>query len=143
MALTAEDEAALRQLVFGYARCADTRDGEGFAALFSADGVLEGARFRYEGTDRLRTVTKGLEPFLKTYHTVHNCFFKADGSAATGVIYSSAHHLTAQRLGGFEDYVMYITYHDRYARDGDGWRIANRKVVLEFSETKTVWTEAQ
>jgi hypothetical protein len=38
---------------------------------------------------------------------------------------------------------MYITYRDRYARGASGWRIAHRQVVLEFTETRTVWTDAQ
>jgi hypothetical protein len=132
------DQQALRELVYRYAHCADTRDGPGYAALFAADGVLEGAAFRYAGTEDLAGVAPQLSRFAKTYHMVFNCLFVIDGDEATGEIYSAAHHLTPDEDGRYSDLVMHITYRDRYRRTADGWRIAKRTVDLLMTETRPV-----
>lgn len=133
-----EDRQALRDLVYHYARCADARDGPGYAALFGTDGILEGAGFRYTGSEELAKVAPQLSRFVKTLHHVFNCLFAIEGDEATGEIYSAAHHLTAEADGCYSDLVMYITYRDRYRRTADGWRFAKRTVDLQMTETKTV-----
>jgi hypothetical protein len=133
------DHEALRGLIYRYAQCADNRDGPGFAAQFTSDGLLDGLGFRYEGTEQIAAVAPQLSLYARTYHTVFNCLFTVTGDEATGEIYSEAHHLTPTGEGGeHSDLVMYITYHDRYRRTVDGWRIAVRKVDIRMTETRTV-----
>jgi hypothetical protein len=132
------DEAALRRLVYNYARCADTRNGDGFAALFAPGGVLEGPGFRRATPEELRGVPPSMTPlFLKTYHTVLNTIFEFTDDRATGVIYSVANHLTALSEGKYNNLVMYITYHDRYVRTGNDWKFEYRRCDLEFTQNHT------
>jgi hypothetical protein len=136
--ISSDDERALGEIVCRYARCADQKDGAGYAALFEEDGVLEVGETRYAGASALAKIPPMLGRFFKTYHTVFNSLFTIDGDAATGEIYSAAHHLTPAEGDQYSDYVMYITYRDRYRRSADGWRIATRTVNIEMTETRAV-----
>jgi uncharacterized protein (TIGR02246 family) len=133
-----DDERALRQLIYRYARCADTRDGDGFATVFTDDGELQSFGQTFAGPEALSKIPGMLSNFVKTYHTVLNCLFTLNGDSASGEIYSTAHHLKPTEEGEHSDYVMYITYRDSYRRTSQGWRIARRIVDIEFTENRTV-----
>ena len=132
------DETALKALVSSYARCCDLQDSKGFAALYTADGILEGEGFRSDSQDMMESIPRALDRFVKTYHTLLNTMFDVQGDQATGVIYSMAHHLTPLSGGKYNDLVMYITYHDRYIRTGEAWKFQHRRVAMEFTENRTV-----
>lgn len=134
------DESALRRLVMRYAQACDQRDGAAFAALYTPDAVLEGAGFRFAGSEEIGAVPKQLGVFKKTYHTLLNYLVEVNGDRAVGEAYSMAHHLTPLPEGKYNDLVMYITYHDRYVRGGGGWQFEHRRVVMEFTENRVVET---
>jgi hypothetical protein len=131
------DERALRTLCLDYGLYADARDGESFAKLFTPDAVLEGSGLRFNTPEAMREVPNRLHVYSKTYHLIHNLYVYLNGDEATGTVYSSSHHLKETGSGVLSDTVMYITYHDDYIRQVDGWRFRNRKLVLEFSEERT------
>jgi hypothetical protein len=133
------DEAALRRLINSYARCCDTRDNAGFGALYAPGAVIEGPGFRNDTPEGISGTPAGLgQMFVKTYHTILNNIFDINGDKATGVVYSMAHHLTPIHDGNYNDLVMYITYHDKYVRKGDGWLFEYRRVDMEFTENRLV-----
>jgi hypothetical protein len=132
------DERALKTLCLDYGFYADTRDGESFAKLFTSDAVLEGSGLRFDTPETLREVPNRLRIYRKTYHLIHNVYVEINGDEATGIIYSSSHHLKENTAGTLCDIVMYITYHDRYLRRDNGWKFERRKLILEFSEEKAV-----
>lgn len=131
------DERAIEKLVLGYAHGVDARSPEIFAAQFAPDARLHGASFAYVGPD-IAKVPPQLNRYVRTYHTVLNKRIAVDGDAGTGEIYSLAHHLTPRDDGRHDDFIMHITYHDRYVRTAEGWRIAERQVVTEFTEDRIV-----
>ncbi|TZG26004.1 nuclear transport factor 2 family protein [Sphingomonas montanisoli] len=131
------DERAIEKLVLGYAHGVDTRSPETFTAQFAPDARLFGAGFEYRGAD-LAKIPPQLNRYVRTYHTVLNKRIVVDGDAGAGEIYSLAHHLTPRDDGRHDDFIMHITYHDRYARTAQGWRIAERQVVTEFTEDRIV-----
>ena len=137
------DERALRALSLDYGFHADARDGESFAKLFTTNAVLEGSGLRFDTPAALRAVPDRLNVYRKTYHLVHNIRVELKGDEATGVVYSSSHHLKENPDGTFRDIVMYITYHDRYLRQGDGWKFGRRQLMLEFCEDKIVADSTQ
>lgn len=136
------DRVAIRALVDGYATCVDTRDGSGFAALFTDDGRLrtfrtgraQEATSEHVGHDALAAVPPRLDRYDTTRHvvTTHHAR-EAVGDEATGVTYCEAHHLT-----GDVDEVMAIRYLDRYRRAGHVWRIADREVHVDWVEHRPV-----
>jgi hypothetical protein len=133
-----DDEVALRGLVDRYADAVDRRDGDVLRRLFTTTGVLrvqaDGGPVENEwsGGDVVRTLDV-LAGFDQTFHHVGGCVFDDDGEAATGRVHCLAHHY--ERTGnGPVDLVMMIRYHDRYERQSDGWRIAVRRVAIQWTE---------
>src|SRR5689334_15596650 len=102
-------------LVLAYARCADERDLDGFAALFTEDGRLtisEGGseRAAFRGRDELRRVLEPMAQYERTLHVVSNHEIESDA----GSVYCIANHLR-KRGDEHENIRMLIRYADRYA----------------------------
>jgi hypothetical protein len=132
------DESALRRLIMQYAQCIDRRDEFGFAALFATGAVLDGETFRFGTPEEIRAVPGSMKVYTKTYHTIWNQLFEINGDGATGEVYSAAHHLTRVPDETFSDFVMTITYRDRYVRARSGWLFLHRHLTVEYVETRIV-----
>jgi hypothetical protein len=136
--VTPEDEVALRRLVDRYADAVDGRDSEVLRHLFTTTGVLrvqaDGGPVENEwsGAGVVQSLDV-LAGFDRTFHHVGGCVFDDDGEAVTGRVHCLGHHY--ERTGnGPVDLVMMIRYHDRYERQSDGWRIAERRVAIQWTE---------
>ena len=143
-ALTDGDERELRALAAGYAAGVDRRDHARFLAVFAADGVLEvydpgvqdEPRSVLRGPGDLARVIDRIASYDATFHFVGQGTYRAEGDGAVGEVYCTARHLTRTRHGA-TDFTMLIRYVDRYRRDADGWRIAARKVLVDWTELHT------
>ena len=135
--------AELWSLSVRYARTVDRRDSEGFLDVFLPDAVLTmhvpagaGASTTYRGRDDLtRIPVRMAERYLATFHHLGQADYDVSGHAAEGEVYCVAHHL----MGGpeeFTDYVMHIRYGDRYSLSGSRWYIAERRVQVDWTETR-------
>jgi ketosteroid isomerase-like protein len=134
------DEAEIKALALGYAQAADRRDAAALMALFSDDGTIGGLGVAVRGMDQIAKIPSRLtQRFDQTYHTVFNHLITVSGDAAEGEVYSTAHHLKRQDDGRTSDYIMVITYRDRYVRQAAGWRFAHRQ--LEMQWTQTLWVD--
>jgi hypothetical protein len=142
-----EDEMALRALSVAYAAAADARDGERFAALFTADGALVIPHYPDDlrpvvtraGAEALRLVPEGLRRFDRTFHQVTNSSFTLADGRARGEVQCTAHHLSAAAGGsGWTDTVWFIRYHDDYERVGSSWRFWRRILDLQWVEEHAV-----
>jgi hypothetical protein len=132
-------------LADAYAAGVDRRDGALIAGVFAPDGVLR----RYSdgtgdtlltemvGPDIGPTIAERIGRYDLTFHFIGNRrYWTNDDGTAGGEIYCTAHHRT---LADGTDYVMYIRYNDTYTRGADGgWRIAVRRLLLDWSETRTI-----
>jgi hypothetical protein len=139
--------AALRGLSERYARAVDRRDGAAFAEVFVAEGRIQ--VFSPEdsptpigetaGNAALAGVPDAVgSRYFKTQHFLGQSTYEVSGAVATGEVYCMAHHLSPLPRGGNADYVMFIRYADRYSRGEDGgWRIAERRVLVDWTETRT------
>lgn len=142
------DRLEIRELVDRYARAADRFDGPAAAALFTPGGAL---RIFERGTDApvrerlgreaIATAFVGLARYEVTLHVVANHLVELAGDAATGETYCLAHHVRTIGEGEaarLSDYVMAIRYLDAYERTSEGWRIAQRHLLLEFTEERPI-----
>jgi len=77
-------------------------------------------------------VVGALRQFATTFHFVGNHLIDVTGDDATGEVYCEAHHLSAEGA----DHVMFIRYQDRYRRDGERWRLAERETFVEWMEER-------
>jgi 3-phenylpropionate/cinnamic acid dioxygenase small subunit len=124
----------IQQLVIAYARCADERDLDGFARLFTPEGRLtirEGGQERaaFRGHAELRRVLEPMAQYERTLHVVSN--HEIDDGA--GSVYCIANHLR-KRGDEHENVRMLIRYDDRYAETAGGWRFASRAVEILWIE---------
>jgi hypothetical protein len=147
----AADERQLLALSVAYAACADARDGESLAALFTEDGALVVPRPPSElrpvivrsGRDALVEVAEFLGRYQRTFHLVSSPRFEVDGDGATGEVPCVAHHISgpadpeADGPAG-TDTVWFIRYRDRYRRTGSTWKIVRRELHLQWVEEHPV-----
>lgn len=132
------DLADLRQLVDRYADAVDRRDGAALVGLFTEGGEVsvqaDGGQVedRWAGA-RLADLLQALAGYDMTFHHVGGTVFDGDGGAATGRIACLAHHYQ-RTASGPVDLIMAIRYHDRYRSQATGWRIAERRVAVQWTE---------
>ena len=141
----AADRLAIRELFDAYAHCADRRDAEGQKALFTEDTRFavymdgEGTEPTYvlEGREALRPVFADLNRYEVTTHFNGQSTVTLAGRRATGESYTIAHHLYAED-GSRKIMVASLPYLDAFAKIDGAWYFAERKLILDWSETRTI-----
>jgi uncharacterized protein (TIGR02246 family) len=130
------DRDALRRLVERYATAVDHRDLEAAAGCFLPDGRLTvGDGEPLQGGSAIVAALGRLERYEATAHVLGHSNHAVDGDRATGESWCRAHHVY-EEAGVRRDWVMAIRYVDRYVRAGDGWRIEDRHLVVDWLEDR-------
>ena len=145
----AADRLALRELFDAYAHCADRRDAEGQKALFTEDTRFavymngEGTEPSYvlDGREALTPVFDDLNRYQATTHFNGQQTIELDGDRATGESYTIAHHLYTEDSSR-KIMIASLRYLDTFAKIDGRWFFAERKLILDWSETRTVTTPA-
>jgi hypothetical protein len=143
----AADRLALRELFDAYARCADRRDADGQKALFTEDTRFavymdgEGSEPTYviQGRDALTPVFADLNRYEVTTHFNGQSTASIDGDRATGESYTIAHHLFTEE-GVRNIMVASLRYRDIFAKVDGHWYFAERDLILDWSETRSLGT---
>jgi hypothetical protein len=141
----AADRLALRELFDAYAHCADRRDAEGQKALFTQDTrfavYMDGEGTEptdvLDGREALTPVFEDLNRYEVTTHFNGQSTVAIDGDRATGESYTIAHHLFTED-GTRKIMVAYLRYLDTFAKIGGRWYFAERELILDWSETRTI-----
>jgi hypothetical protein len=139
----AADRLAIRELFDAYAHCADRRDATGQKALFTEDTRFavymsgEGSEPTYvlEGREALTPVFADLNRYEVTTHFNGQSTVTIDGDRATGESYTIAHHLFSDE-GSRKIMIAALRYHDVFARIDGSWYFAERKLLLDWTETR-------
>jgi uncharacterized protein (TIGR02246 family) len=130
------DRDALRRLVERYATAVDHRDVDAAAACFVPDGRLTvGDGDPLEGRAAIVGALARLERYEVTAHLLGHSNHSVEGDHATGESWCRAHHVYEED-GVRRDWVMAIRYLDRYLRRDDGWRIEDRRLVVDWLEDR-------
>ena len=145
----AADRLALRELFDAYAHCADPRDAEGQKALFTHDTRFavymdgEGSEPTYilQGREALTPVFDDLNRYEATTHFNGQSTVTIDGNRATGESYTIAHHVYTED-GNRKIMIASPRYLDRFAKIHDSWYFAERKLILDWSEARSMATPA-
>ena len=141
----AGDRLAIRELIDAYAHCADTRDAEGQKDLFTDDThfvvYMDGEGTEptqdLDGRDALTPVFAALNQYEVTMHFNGQSAVTLDADRAGGDTYCIAHHVfTAD--GERKIMVAYLRYLDTIVKQDGRWLFAERKLYLEFSDTRTL-----
>jgi hypothetical protein len=139
----AADRLAIRELFDDYARCADRRDADGQKALFIADTRFavymdgEGSEPTYvlEGREALTPVFADLKRYEVTTHFNGQSSVAIESDHATGESYTIAHHLYSED-GVRMIMVASLRYLDTFAKVEGRWYFAERKLIVDWSETR-------
>jgi SnoaL-like domain len=148
-AAEAADRLALRELFDAYAQCADRRDAEGQKALFTDDSVFavymngDGSEPTYvlNGREALTPVFEDLNRYETTTHFNGQSTVTLDGDSATGESYTIAHHVYTDD-GNRKIMIASLRYLDTFAKIDGRWYFAERKLILDWSETRSMTTAA-
>jgi steroid Delta-isomerase len=133
------DRVPFRDLAERYARAMDRRDLALLLACFTPDGVIDsGEAGRFQGQEGLGAIVAMLgQMFVKTMHFVHNQTVERTPGGAEGETYCIASHIIPGEAGWTKlDWA--IRYQDRYVQDADGWRFAQRRLIVEWAHTVPV-----
>ena len=139
----AADRLAIRQLIDAYAHCADRRDAKGQMALFTADTVFEvfmdsrsaEPTQTLRGRDALGPVFDNLNTYQATTHFNGQSAVEIEGNTAKGESYCIAHHLT---VDGEKRTLMVasIRYLDTFTKQNGAWLFAERKLMVDWTDTR-------
>jgi ketosteroid isomerase-like protein len=129
------DKHALRELVTQYCRAVDRADSKLLLSVYHDDAIDEHGPFAgtpEELLDVLKKWTMNPEKQAQPIqHSITNAVFEVDGDTAYGEVYFEVRKLIKDR-----PYRAWGRYVDRYERRDSVWRIARRKVILEFTDDK-------
>ena len=137
------DREDLRQLAWDYASCVDRVDADGLVALFVPDGLVGSADLSvaaFAGEVGLRQMIAQVDAtFLKTMHNVFNHTFAEIGKdSARGETTCIAGHVIDAGSEGWKLLDMALRYANRYAKVGGKWRFAERRLTVEWVETRPI-----
>jgi SnoaL-like domain len=144
----AADRLALRELFDAYAHCADRRDADGQKALFTDDTRFavymdgEGTEPTYvlQGREALTPVFDDLNRYEATTHFNGQSTVTINGNSATGESYTIAHHVYTEN-GARKIMVASLRYLDTFAKTDGHWYFAERRLILDWSETRSLGTD--
>jgi hypothetical protein len=132
-----EDESALYRLAARYAQAVDRNDPGTLDELFTAGAVIEGPGFVINGLEAIRGIPGMLrERYRNTRHVLHQQIIAVSGDKAEGETYCTANHISAGDPPS--NLVWAIRYQDRFVREQGQWRFAHRRLVIDWTETRTV-----
>ncbi|WP_406815654.1 nuclear transport factor 2 family protein [Mycobacterium sp. M23085] len=147
MTLSAEQRAALTDLVHRYAANVDDREFNAVAGLFTSDAALvvpaPPADLRpvhsHRGRQAITAAVAAVAAVARTEHAIIGEVYDAapQPGTARGRIACVAHHWDA-RDAEVMDVAWHLRYDDEYVLTDAGWRIGRRALTINAIETRTV-----
>ena len=95
-----------------------------------------------EEREALAPVFDDLNRYEATTHFNGQSTVTIDGSRATGESYTIAHHLYTED-GNRKIMIASLRYLDTFAKIDHSWYFAERKLILDWSETRSLGTEEE
>lgn len=132
-------EREIRRRLLDYCRGVDRCDAELVAAAYHPDAIDDHGAFQGSGHDLAQVATEALlENYEATMHTIGDSIIDfVDDRTAFVETYVFADH---RRLGDDGETLERFgaRYVDRFEHRDDAWRIADRVVIVEWSDTARI-----
>ncbi|WP_210490893.1 nuclear transport factor 2 family protein [Microvirga antarctica] len=131
------DEFAICKLSHRYAQALDRNDQVAWAALFTADAVIESGNSKPRGySEIMRIPVDQLKRYKKTLHSVTTQVITLSGDTALGEVYCTAYHIYEDfhQNGRFPfdlSHNFLIRYEDAYRRVDGQWMFTRRRISTE------------
>ena len=140
----AADRLAIRELVDAYAHCADRRDAKGQMALFTQDtrflvfmdATAAEPTQELLGRESLAPVFDNLNVYTATMHFNGQSTVTLAGDQAAGESYCLAHHLSVGQDGQRTMMIASIRYLDEFVKQDGQWLFAERRLMVNWTETR-------
>jgi hypothetical protein len=131
-------EAASKDVHIRYCRANDRRDEELMRSCFHPDAVIE--LHEELNVDAFLALGRQiLAMYTVTWHNTGNQLVEVRGDAAWAEHYTiSSHRIAASDEGPERDWVAYGRYIDRMEKRQGEWRIARRKMVVDYTRMDPV-----
>lgn len=122
------DWLAIANLKARYCRLLDTKDWDGYGALFTDDVIIDTSAAggpRFEGRDSALNTIRDSIGDAKTVHQVHSPEIEISGDKAMGIwaMYDRVEWTNGRSLTGHGH------YHEQYVRIAGEWRIAESRLT--------------
>jgi hypothetical protein len=147
MTLSADQRAALSDLVHRYAARVDDREFNAVANLFTADAELVVPAppadllpiHSHRGRDAIAAAAAVVAAVARTEHAIIGEVYDAAAQPGTarGRIACVAHHWN-ERDADLTDVAWHLRYDDEYVLTDAGWRISRRALTVHAIETRPV-----
>ena len=130
--------AAIKDVHIRYCRANDRRDQELMRDCFHPAAVIElHEKLSVDAFIELGRVT--LSGYTTTWHNTGNQLVEVSGDAAWAEHYTISSHRMAAGQGRPErDFVVHGRYIDRMEKRDGEWRIARRKMIVDYTRTDPV-----
>ena len=101
------------------------------------DGEAKEATYVLQGRESLTPVFADLNRYKATMHFNGQSTVTLEGERATGESYTIAHHVFTEE-GIRKVMVAWLRYLDLFAKIDGSWYFAERKLILDWSEVRTI-----
>jgi hypothetical protein len=105
------------------------------------DGDGSEPTYVLQGREALTPVFDDLNRYEVTTHFNGQSTVTINGNLATGESYTIAHHLFTED-GDSKIMIASLRYLDTFTKDDGRWYFAERKLILDWSETRSMATTA-
>lgn len=126
------DDDAIRRLLASYCHTVDDGRFDEFEQLWAENASLAVLGQVWDGRAAVRAFMQNAQPPDKRgKHVTTNAVIEVDGAA--GAASAVSDFLFVAKGDGQPVITQVGRYLDRFVRDGDGWRFAERRITLGFS----------
>lgn len=125
------DREAIRDCLYRYSRGVDRCDEEMLRSVYWEDAVDDHCLFIGRREELIAWVMPLLRAMECSQHTIGNILIRVHGSHADVESYYHGYHRINDGAKSF-DSIQAGRYVDRFEKRDDEWRIANRKVVVDW-----------
>ncbi len=132
------DKQEIHEVLMRYCRGIDRCDAELLRSVYHSDATDNHGLFVGKAADFIPWALKGLARDLNTKHYICNELIELAGDVAHVESYLLAVHHRMAKEGGLVDLVMAGRYVDRFERRAGQWKIADRKVILDWARIDPV-----
>ncbi|MCB2077276.1 MAG: nuclear transport factor 2 family protein [Novosphingobium sp.] len=128
------DREAIRDCIYRYARGVDRCDEEELRSVYWEDAVDDHCLFKGAREELIAWVMPLLRAREATSHNIDNIVIRLNGDSADAESYFQGYHVVRGE-SGVTGHLQGGRYLDRFEKRNDEWRIAMRKVVVDWFRT--------
>jgi hypothetical protein len=131
-AATIADQLAIHDVLARHSRGVDRGDSAILRACYWSDAQVAYGAFDGDAHVFCERLPKMMRAFKWTHHSIGNVAIDFDGTHARVETYVTARHYIVDAAGDYE-MTVFGRYLDRMQRRGDAWKIAHRRVLMDWN----------